>query len=122
MGADVRLDPSGFDIGIRSSWEEAMHQVEEAGGTPYGIPAGASEHPLGGLGFANWAFDVAEPEKRVGVFFDTIIVCTVTGSTHAGMIAGFAALREQTQVSRRPATRLPGSPATQASSSSATAI
>ena len=94
MGADVRLDPSGFDTGIRSSWEEAMHQVEEAGGTPYGIPAGASEHPLGGLGFANWAFDVAEPEKRVGVFFDTIIVCTVTGSTHAGMIAGFAALRE----------------------------
>ncbi len=24
------------------------------------------------------------------MFFDTVIVCTVTGSTHAGMIAGFA--------------------------------
>src|ERR671913_1387929 len=24
MGADVRLDPSGFDIGIRRSWEEAL--------------------------------------------------------------------------------------------------
>jgi 1-aminocyclopropane-1-carboxylate deaminase len=96
MGADVRLDPAGFDIGIRSSWEEAMHEVEEAGGTPYGIPAGASEHPLGGLGFANWAFEVAEQEQQLGVFFDTIIVCTVTGSTHAGMIAGFAALREST--------------------------
>src|SRR5699024_7240759 len=30
--------------------------------------------------------------RELGVFFDTIVVCTVTGSTHAGMIAGFAAL------------------------------
>jgi 1-aminocyclopropane-1-carboxylate deaminase len=94
MGADVRLDPAGFDIGIRTSWEDALREVEEAGGRPYGIPAGASEHPLGGLGFAGWAFEVAEQEKELGVFFDTIVVCTVTGSTHAGMIAGFAALRE----------------------------
>ncbi|MEO7753968.1 MAG: 1-aminocyclopropane-1-carboxylate deaminase [Terracoccus sp.] len=94
MGADVRLDPSGFDIGIRTSWEDAMREVEEAGGRPYGIPAGASEHPLGGLGFANWAFEVAEQERELGIFFDTIVVCTVTGSTHAGMIAGFAALEE----------------------------
>src|SRR6187200_3663199 len=94
MGADVRLDEAGFDIGIRTSWEDALREVEEAGGTPYGIPAGASEHPLGGLGFANWAFEVAEQEKQLGVFFDTIVVCTVTGSTHAGMVAGFAALQE----------------------------
>ena len=101
MGADARLDPSGFDIGIRDSWKNALREVEEAGGTAYPIPAGASEHPLGGLGFANWAFDVAEQEKALGVFFDTIIVCTVTGSTHAGMIAGFAALEELTGVRRR---------------------
>ena len=101
MGADSRLDPSGFDIGIRSSWEDALCEVEEAGGIPYGIPAGASEHPLGGLGFANWAFEVAEQEKELGVFFDTIIVCTVTGSTHAGMIAGFAALEDLTGIRRR---------------------
>ncbi|GAB2678837.1 1-aminocyclopropane-1-carboxylate deaminase [Saccharopolyspora gloriosae] len=90
MGADVRLDPAGFDIGIRESWEEAMEEVRASGGTPYGIPAGASEHELGGLGFANWADEVAQQEEQLGVFFDTIVVCTVTGSTHAGMIAGFA--------------------------------
>lgn len=90
MGADVRLDPAGFDIGIRSSWETAIREVEEAGGRPYPIPAGASEHHLGGLGFANWAYEVQKQEAELGVFFDTIIVCTVTGSTHAGMIAGFA--------------------------------
>lgn len=101
MGADSRLDDAGFDIGIRDSWKQALAEVEAAGGTPYPIPAGASEHPLGGLGFANWAFELAEQEKELGVFFDTIVVCTVTGSTHAGMIAGFAALEELTGVTRR---------------------
>lgn len=101
MGADSRLDDAGFDIGIRDSWKNALEEVESAGGTPYPIPAGASEHPLGGLGFANWAFEVAEQEKQLGVFFDTIVVCTVTGSTHAGMIAGFAALEDLTGVKRR---------------------
>jgi 1-aminocyclopropane-1-carboxylate deaminase len=101
MGADSRLDPHGFDIGLRDSWREALREVEDAGGKPYAIPAGASEHPLGGLGFANWAFEVAEQEKALGVFFDTIVVCTVTCSTHAGMVAGFAALEDLTGVRRR---------------------
>ncbi|MDN5834646.1 1-aminocyclopropane-1-carboxylate deaminase [Brevibacterium sp.] len=92
MGADVHLDSAGFDIGIRSSWENAIAEVEAAGGKPYPIPAGASEHRFGALGFVNWAYEVAAQEKDLGVFFDTIVVCTVTGSTHAGMIAGFAAL------------------------------
>ena len=98
MGADVRLDQSGFDIGIRSSWEDALNDVRDAGGTPYGIPAGASEHRLGGLGFANWAREVEQQEAELGVFFDTIVVCTVTGSTHAGMIAGFAGLEHPRRV------------------------
>ena len=90
MGADVRLDPAGFGIEFKDSWERALDDVRESGGTPYAIPAGASDHPLGGLGFANWAYEVEQQEQELGVFFDTIIVCTVTGSTHAGMIAGFA--------------------------------
>src|SRR5256885_3080550 len=90
MGADVRLHPATFDIGFRPSWEEALASVEARGGKPYPIPAGASDHPLGGHGFARWADEVAEQETQLGVFFDTIIVCSVTGSTQAGMIAGFA--------------------------------
>ncbi|MBA8815752.1 1-aminocyclopropane-1-carboxylate deaminase [Microbacterium halimionae] len=94
MGADVRLSPSGFGIGFKDSWKQAIADVEERGGTPYAIPAGASDHPLGGHGFANWAHEVAAQEEALGVFFDTIVVCSVTGSTHAGMIAGFADLAE----------------------------
>jgi 1-aminocyclopropane-1-carboxylate deaminase len=90
MGAEVRLDPAGFGIGFKTSWEKALEDVTARGGTPYAIPAGASDHRLGGLGFANWAYEVEKQERELGVFFDTIVVCSVTGSTHAGMIAGFA--------------------------------
>ena len=90
MGAEVRLDPAGFGIEFKDSWHRALADVEARGGRPYAIPAGASDHPLGGLGFAHWAEEVAAQERELGVFFDPIVVCTVTGSTHAGMIAGFA--------------------------------
>jgi 1-aminocyclopropane-1-carboxylate deaminase len=90
LGADVRLDPAGFDIGFRKSWEDAIASVEERGGKPYPIPAGASDHELGGHGFAGWAFEVEDQERELGFTFDNVIVCSVTGSTQAGMIAGFA--------------------------------
>jgi 1-aminocyclopropane-1-carboxylate deaminase len=91
-GADVRLVRAEFGIGFKESWEQSLREIEASGGRPYAIPAGASDHPLGGLGFANWARELAGQERQLGVFFDTIIVCSVTGSTQAGMIAGFAAL------------------------------
>jgi 1-aminocyclopropane-1-carboxylate deaminase len=94
-GADVRLVKAGFGIGFKESWEAALREIEDGGGKPYAIPAGASDHPLGGLGFANWAHELAAQEQVLGVFFDTVVVCSVTGSTQAGMVAGFAQLEEQ---------------------------
>src|SRR5256714_5481357 len=90
MGADVRLVQAGFGIGFKESWEQALAEVEQPGGKPYPIPAGASDHRLGGLGFANWAFEVADQERELGVFFDTVIVCSVTGSTQAGVVRRLA--------------------------------
>ena len=80
MGAEVRLDPAGFDIGFRASWEKAIQDVIDRGGKPYAIPAGASDHELGGHGFAGWAFEVEDQEKELGFKFDKTIVCSVTGS------------------------------------------
>jgi 1-aminocyclopropane-1-carboxylate deaminase len=100
-GADVRLVRAGFGIGFKESWEAALAEIEERGGKPYAIPAGASDHPLGGHGFAGWAHEVAAQEAELGVFFDTVVVCSVTGSTQAGMVAGFAQLEEQGARPRR---------------------
>ncbi|MEV0405866.1 1-aminocyclopropane-1-carboxylate deaminase [Actinoallomurus sp. NPDC050550] len=90
LGADVRLVEAGFGIEFKESWEKALQDVRDRGGKPYAIPAGASDHRLGGLGFAGWAREVEEQERELGVLFDTIVVCSVTGSTQAGMVAGFA--------------------------------
>jgi len=91
LGAEVRLDAAGFDIGIRPSWEQAMADVRAAGGKPFPIPAGCSEHPLGGLGYVGFAEEVRAQEAELGFRFDYIVVCSVTGSTQAGMVVGFAA-------------------------------
>jgi len=90
MGAEIELIDEGFDIGIRESWEAALEDVKDKGGTPYAIPAGASVHKFGGLGFVGFAEEVRVQEKELGFKFDYIVVCTVTGSTHAGMVVGFA--------------------------------
>ena len=90
LGAEIELVDEGFDIGIRESWERALQDVKDKGGKPYPIPAGASVHKYGGLGFVGFAEEVREQEAALGFKFDYIVVCTVTGSTHAGMVVGFA--------------------------------
>ena len=64
--------------------------MKAKGGKPYAIPAGASVHKYGGLGYVGFAEEVRAQEKELGFAFDYIVVCTVTGSTHAGMLVGFA--------------------------------
>ncbi len=91
MGADVQMVDDGFDIGIRESWQQAIEDVKAKGGKPYAIPAGASVHKYGGLGYVGFAEEVRAQERDLGFTFDYIVVCTVTGSTHAGMVVGFAA-------------------------------
>ena len=65
--------------------------MKAKGGKPYAIPAGASVHKFGGLGYVGFAEEVRAQEAEMGLRFDYIIVCTVTGSTQAGMVVGFAA-------------------------------
>jgi len=90
MGAEIELVDEGFDIGIRKSWEAALEDIKDKGGKPYAIPAGASVHKFGGLGYVGFAEELRAQEGELGFKFDYIVVCTVTGSTHAGMVVGFA--------------------------------
>src|SRR5207247_2695540 len=80
----------GLNNGSGKSWEQAIAEVKAAGGKRYAIPAGASVHKYGGLGYVGFAEEVRAQEKELGFAFDYIVVCTVTGSTHAGMLVGFA--------------------------------
>ena len=91
LGAHVELVDEGFGIGFKESWENALEDVRRKGGKPYAIPAGASDHRLGGLGFVGFAEEVRAQEAALGFRFDYVFVCSVTGSTQAGMVVGFAA-------------------------------
>jgi len=90
MGAEIELVNQPFAIGIKESWEKAMDSIRARGGKPYAIPAGASDHRLGGLGYVGFAEEVRQQEQALGFKFDYVIVCSVTGSTQAGMVVGFA--------------------------------
>ena len=63
LGAEIELVDEGFDIGIRESWERALEDVKARGGKPYAIPAGASVHKYGGLGFVGFAEEVRAQEQ-----------------------------------------------------------
>src|SRR2546428_3463318 len=107
MGAQTLLEGEGYSTSAKDTWQRALEQVRREGGKPYAIPAGASDHPLGGLGYANFAGEVAQQESQLGVFFDTIITATCTGSTQAGMGAGF---RAHERARRGLAIGMPGRP------------
>ena len=90
MGANIECVDDGFNIDTRASWQRAIEDVKANGGKPYAIPAGASMHPLGGLGYVGFADEVVAQERTLGFEFDAVVVCAVTGSTLAGMWAGFS--------------------------------
>ena len=55
MGSDVRLNSETFGIEHKEALAKLTDEIKGSGRKPYYIPAGASDHPLGGLGFARWA-------------------------------------------------------------------
>ncbi|KAK1991038.1 1-aminocyclopropane-1-carboxylate deaminase [Colletotrichum falcatum] len=86
------LGAETFPVG--SSEDDAVAALEERGRTPYSIPSGASAHPLGGLGYARWAFELLEREAELGTSFDVVAVALGSGSTLGGMVAGFGLARK----------------------------
>ena len=90
LGAEIAFSQEDFSIALRENWARGVEAVRKAGGKPYGIPAGASDHPLGGLGYAGFAEELREQEKDLGFRFDVILTASGSGSTQGGMVAGFA--------------------------------
>ena len=88
-GASLRFSDEAFGIELKDSWQRALDEVRRAGGKPYAIPAGASDHPLGGLGYVRFAEELRAQERDLGFGFDYIVVGSGTGGTQAGMVVGF---------------------------------
>ena len=89
MGAITEIKGTGYSTEEKMTWKETIDNIISNGGNPYAIPAGASDHHLGGLGYAHFVDELAQQEKEKNIFFDYVVTATCTGSTMAGMVVGF---------------------------------
>lgn len=98
--SEVANSPGGDGLAYEVAARREMDSIKASGGVPYFIPSGASLHPLGGLGFARWAYELYQQEQELNLHFDAIIVSTASGSTLGGMATGFKLLRHATEQRR----------------------
>jgi D-cysteine desulfhydrase family pyridoxal phosphate-dependent enzyme len=110
LGGDRPDRPSGNQLlstlfGARTlypgtaSWPELEAVAEEraaalraAGRRPFVMPIGGST-PVGACGFAAAAVELNEQCRARGIAPAAVVHATSSGGTHAGLVAGFAALR-----------------------------
>jgi D-cysteine desulfhydrase len=88
LGVD-RIFVSPFGADIKTSISKARETVRETGVDAYFIPGGAST-PLGAAGYAAAVLELLGQCGRQHLSFDSIVVASGSGGTHAGLLAGKA--------------------------------
>ena len=81
LGADVR-----YGAGPETP-EHLAEEVRAAGGRPYVIPEGG-DGAVGALGYLECAVELAEQSHHGAPRFDAVVVTSVRGGSHAGLILG----------------------------------
>lgn len=95
FGADIRVLAGGSDS-LTEAEKRAAH-LREAGRTVLVIPTGGST-PLGSLGYARCAAEIAQQETQLGLTFNQVVVPNGSAGTHAGLAAGFQVLGRGTSM------------------------
>ncbi len=98
LGAELYLDERERSIEDKGPLEELVEHLRRQGRKPYLIPGGASDHPLGSMGYLACAAEIVTQSRDLGVHFDYAVHCTGSNSTQAGLVAGFTALGTGTRV------------------------
>lgn len=89
LGARLHTVPGAADR--KTGMAKVAEAVSARGGKPYVIPAGGST-PLGGLGYADCAFEIAAQAEALEITVDHIILASGSGGTQGGLVAGLLAL------------------------------
>jgi 1-aminocyclopropane-1-carboxylate deaminase len=98
LGAELYHDATERPVGDPGDLDALAQRLRDDGRRPYVIPGGASDHPLGGLGYAVCAAELATQAEALRIDFDHVVHCTGSSGTQAGLVAGFAALGIATRV------------------------
>lgn len=97
FGAAVQVVPAGSSPLERAT--ERAEQLRAQGRKAFVIPTGGST-PLGALGYAKGALEIARQEQALGIRFDQVVVPNGSSGTHAGLSAGFHVLGRGTGLVR----------------------
>jgi len=89
FGADLRVLAGGSDS--LGEAEKRAEQLRLEGHKVLVIPTGGST-PLGSLGYARCAAEIAQQESELGLAFNQVVVPNGSAGTHAGLAAGFELL------------------------------
>ena len=85
IGAEVMSFPEGEDeAGADAALYARADALRAEGRHPYVIPLGEAHPPLGALGYVDGALELIGQKGD----FDTIVVASGSGATHAGLLAG----------------------------------
>lgn len=89
FGATYDFRPTGLDMNAEA--EAVTEELRAQGLRPYFIPGGGS-NATGALGYVNCAQEIVDHAQDTGQHFDWLVMSTGSTGTHAGLVAGFAAL------------------------------
>jgi D-cysteine desulfhydrase len=89
FGAKVHRLPAGADA--LAAARDRAEALTAAGRRPYVVGSGGSS-PVGCLGYAACAVEIATQERELGLRFGRVVVPNGSSGTHAGLAAGFKAM------------------------------
>ncbi|WP_460153301.1 D-cysteine desulfhydrase family protein [Pseudomonas sp. S2_B07] len=95
FGAALRVLAGGSDSLAEA--EKRAEQLRLEGHKVLVIPTGGST-PLGSLGYARCAAEIAQQERELGLTFNQVVVPNGSAGTHAGLAAGFELLERGTSL------------------------
>lgn len=95
LGAEVMHYPEGEDeAGADRALEDRTEELKREGRVPYIIPLAEGHPPLGALGYVDAAREILAQDAG----FDTFVVASGSGATHAGLLAGLRGAGSPAQV------------------------
>ncbi|MBK5400691.1 D-cysteine desulfhydrase family protein [Pseudomonas sp. TH39(2020)] len=95
FGAQLQVLAGGSDS--LAVAETRATQLRDSGRNVLVIPTGGST-PLGSLGYARCAAEIAQQETELGLSFNQVVVPNGSAGTHAGLAAGFQLLGRGTSI------------------------
>jgi L-cysteate sulfo-lyase len=91
----LRFVAAGTDM--NAEMEAEANRVKAQGGTPYIIPGGGS-NAIGALGYVHAALELVAQANERSQRIDHVIVTSGSSGTHAGLVAGFAAINANVKI------------------------